>query len=1011
MSVSTPVLKDYFLYLTTYEKKYGKERTIVFMRIGDFFEAYCNNENDNKLKEIADVLNIRYTKRDNSYPFSEKNPHLAGFPVVALTKHLATLINNGYTVVVVDQVSPPPNCTREVTGIYSPGTYIDNVANPDANYIISLYIEEEPQKNTKPLICIGMSAVDLSTGKTIVHEEHSLFGDEKFSLDEAVRFINHLSPKEILINHNIKNIKNETRKENILTYLEVTDKNYRYKDKIDKNFLKTSYQDQFLSKIYNINETSLSPVEYLDIARKPYCTISFVILLDYAFNHNDKITKFLEKPILFQDKKHLILGNNAIFQLNVLESNYYEFSNNKFKSLFDVVNNTSTAMGRRILKEQLLSPHVSHENMETMYSYIDCFIKDKLYVKFEEHLRGIVDIERLHRRLELQLLHPYEFFDFIKSYRSILEIFMLIKTCKSKILKKIQPNAQILVELSEFIKDVEKTFNTAELKNNSLSSVTTLFFNKGVYPDLDEIQNNIDNSLNFIKNLCESLSHYIDDIGKTRKSKEKFNKDDELNSDSDKIKDLKISIKETRREGHYLSLTKLRASHLKEKLKKLKVIKIGNYELDPAKLEFKELPKGNTKIFFSDLKKTSDEVADLKENIGMTIRDHYIEKLVEYNTKYENLFKQITKTVALVDLIKSNAKTAILYNYNKPTIENHSEYGFIACEQLRHPIIERVLDDCEYVPHSLTIGKEMKGMLLYGLNCAGKSSLMKAIGLNIIMAQAGMFVPASKFVFSPYTSLYARITGNDNIFKGLSSFALEMVELRAILKRATPKTLVIGDEICRGTEHVSGNAIVATTVIKLSKSNASFLFATHLHEISEMKRINELKNVKAYHLTVEYDKEKDMLIYDRKLKEGAGENVYGITVARFIIDDPDFITLAQEIKNEFLDVPNNVMKMKQSKYNSDVYIDKCQLCGKQFIDDKDQVTCNYLDTHHIIEQHKCDDNDFVKIEGKTHIKKNQKSNLVVLCKKCHTSIHEKNVEIKGYAKTSKGTKLIVNKKN
>ena len=203
-----------------------------------------------------------------------------------------------------------------------------------------------------------------------------------------------------------------------------------------------------------------------------------------------------------------------------------------------------------------------------------------------------------------------------------------------------------------------------------------------------------------------------------------------------------------------------------------------------------------------------------------------------------------------------------------------------------------------------------------------------------------------------------------------------MVELRAILKRSTPKTLVIGDEICRGTEHVSGNAIVASTVIKLSKSNASFLFATHLHEISKMKRITDLVNVKAFHLTVEYDKEKDMLIYDRILKEGSGENVYGITVARFIIDDPEFIALAQEIKNELLDVPNNVLKQKSSKYNSDVYVDKCQLCGKQFMDDNDHVS--YLDTHHIIEQNNCDDNDFVKIKGKNHIKKNQKSNLVVL---------------------------------
>ena len=135
-------------------------------------------------------------------------------------------------------------------------------------------------------------------------------------------------------------------------------------------------------------------------------------------------------------------------------------------------------------------------------------------------------------------------------------------------------------------------------------------------------------------------------------------------------------------------------------------------------------------------------------------------------------------------------------------------------------------------------------MLIYGINSCGKSSLMKSIGLNIIMAQSGMYVSAKKFVFSPYESIYARITSNDNIFKGLSSFTLEMTELRSILKRSNSKTLIIGDEPAKGTENLSANSIVASTIINLSQKKSTFVFATHLHDVANMNRIKELKNVR-----------------------------------------------------------------------------------------------------------------------------------------------------------------------
>ena len=136
----------------------------------------------------------------------------------------------------------------------------------------------------------------------------------------------------------------------------------------------------------------------------------------------------------------------------------------------------------------------------------------------------------------------------------------------------------------------------------------------------------------------------------------------------------------------------------------------------------------------------------------------------------------------------------------------------------------------------------------------GKSSYMKSIGLNIIMAQAGMYVAAEEFDYYPYDFIFTRISGNDNIFKNQSSFAVEMHELRNILKRTNHRSLILGDELCRGTESVSGKAIVAAGVCKLREYDSQFNFATHLHGLSEIPEVKALSQVKAYHLAVVYDR-------------------------------------------------------------------------------------------------------------------------------------------------------------
>lgn len=176
--------------------------------------------------------------------------------------------------------------------------------------------------------------------------------------------------------------------------------------------------------------------------------------------------------------------------------------------------------------------------------------------------------------------------------------------------------------------------------------------------------------------------------------------------------------------------------------------------------------------------------------------------------------------------------------------------------------------------------------------------------------------------YTPYHSVLTRIVGNDNLFKGLSSFAVEMGELRGILRRANQFSLVLGDEICHGTETISAVSLVASAIITLSQIGANFLFATHLHTLSQMERIISLSCVRMFHLKVQFDQQTGHLIYDRHLEAGAGHPIYGLEVAKAMDLDPQFLDLANEIRKELMGV-GPLIPFKKSKYNSHVYYDKC----------------------------------------------------------------------------------------
>jgi DNA mismatch repair protein MutS len=215
-----------------------------------------------------------------------------------------------------------------------------------------------------------------------------------------------------------------------------------------------------------------------------------------------------------------------------------------------------------------------------------------------------------------------------------------------------------------------------------------------------------------------------------------------------------------------------------------------------------------------------------------------------------------------------------------------------------------------------------------------------------------------------------------------------MEELRTILRHSDERTLVVIDEVTKGTETVSGEAITIATIETLIKRRTSFIMSSHLHQLPETSQIQALEKLKIYHLTTSYDEVNELLIYDRKLQEGPGSSLYGILVAKSVGIDPEFIKRANHIRHEN-QKSLNILSTKQSRYNSKLYVDHCHLCNSKF----------NLESHHIDQQSQADRNGII---GYYH--KDSSFNLIPLCENCHTSLH--NNKLKIVQKESTNSKIL-----
>jgi DNA mismatch repair protein MutS len=280
------------------------------------------------------------------------------------------------------------------------------------------------------------------------------------------------------------------------------------------------------------------------------------------------------------------------------------------------------------------------------------------------------------------------------------------------------------------------------------------------------------------------------------------------------------------------------------------------------------------------------------------------------------------------------------------------------------------------------------------MNASGKSTLMKATGLCVLLAQAGCFVPAKTMRLRPFQAVYTRILNQDNLFAGLSSFAVEMSELRDILRNANPVTLVLGDELCAGTESTSAQALVASGIQWLSKRRAKFMFATHLHDLTDLVDTKK-EGVEVWHLHVEYNPLTQKLVYDRSLRPGKGSSLYGLEVARAMDLPAEFIE--QAVANRHRLVGSTTQEQASSSaWNSSIVRRECESCGKPIVAG--------LEVHHI--ENRASATNGILPDGSPM---NDARNLITICQACHDAVHADTLKIGELKMTSDGPERVIEK--
>jgi DNA mismatch repair protein MutS len=919
------------------------------MQVGAFFEMYGLKKADSLLTDVCQICQLNTS--DKKICVGPDSVVMAGFRDYTLDKYLAKLTESGYTAVVYIQEKNGKTITRALHAVYSPGTYISSETDSSpqiTNNIMCIWLEvSKPFRGHKENLVYGVSVVNIFTGKSYIFEYECPFYMNPTTFDELERCVSVFSPSEVVI---VSSLEPSV----VNTIIQYTGIQCTAIHKISSlgekavNCAKQTYIRHILTKLFGEEAYEICG-EFNDCAM---ATQSFCYLTDFIQEHNPGLIQKISIPAFNNASERVVLANHTLSQLNMIGGSMCVAS---------FMGKCRTPMGRRLFHEQITNPTFNAKWLETEYETTEKFLANYHYVELlRVKLSGVKDIEKMLRQLVLRKLNPasiaqlYDSVQIVGGLASHESLGPLIE-------EGFKGN---LGSLSKFI---DSRLNIELCKN--VQSFDSNIIQPGISPELDGMVERQRNN----NAILDGIQFY-------------FNKllEKEPGDTTEYVKK-----HETEKSCVSLQLTKKRAIICKNAIKNDdSIVDIQGATFKLSEVKFVSASGSADEIEFPLLTSVVKEIYKLNLEIEAQIAIAYNQFLSDLENQWYEELELIAKYVARADVIQSKAYIAKTYNYCRPVIRTDATKSFVEAEGLRHCLIEHIQTNELYVTNDLHIGCQSRdGMLLYGTNAVGKTSLIRALGIAVILAQCGMYVPCSRFVYKPYTAIYSRILGNDNLFKGLSTFAVEMSELRIILKMADQNSLVLGDEVCSGTETESALSIFVAALMQLHASQVSFIFATHFHEIIRFSEIQKLNTMVLAHMTVTFDRENDCLVYDRKLKIGPGNRMYGLEVCKSLYLEEEFMTTAYEIRNKYFPENKGELSHGTAVYNSKKVRGICEMCKTEIAGE----------THHIFQQKDATADGFIDSFHKNH-----PANLMSVCESCHVDIHKEPTKQIRRKKTTKG---------
>ncbi|MDD2635438.1 MAG: DNA mismatch repair protein MutS [Bacteroidales bacterium] len=778
-AAQTPLMKQY------YAIKAKHADAILLFRIGDFYETF----EDDAVK-TSSILGITLTKRANG---AASYIDLAGFPHHSLDTYLPKLVRAGERVAICEQLEDPKMTKkivkRGITELVTPGISMnDNVLEQkENNFLASIFFDKQTY---------GIAFLDISTGEFLLSEGN---------VEYIGKLLQSFKPKEIIYEKSKKKIFFETFSDIKISF-GLDDWVFTQNNAVDK------LTDHFKTK-------SLKGFGVEQMKAGVIAAGAILDYLDFTQHNNRNHIKMLAR---IDQNTYVWLDKFTIKNLEI----FYSY-NEGGKSLINIIDNTLSPMGGRMLKRWVGLPLKDIAQIQERHNVVEYIIQnDDFREKLHKQICSISDIERLASKVATIRINPREILNLKNSLDAIIPIIDECKAIDNTIIQEIGEQLYPCDEIREKIqKEINPECPTLLNKGNVIAS--------GVSKELDELRDIAWGGKQYLENLAKSESERTG------------------------ISSLKISYNNVF--GYYFEV---RNTH-KDKV--------------PPEWTRKQTLVAAERYINEELKEYEEKILGAEEKM-QSIENRIFNNLVMTISDFIGAIQSNANIIAKLDCLLSFASTAIDSKYCRP---NLNESDVIDIKDGRHPVIEKQLAfGEEYIANNVYLDdKTQQIMMITGPNMSGKSALLRQTALICIMAQIGCYVPARKADLGIIDKVFTRVGASDNISLGESTFMVEMLEAASIMNNISQKSLILLDELGRGTSTYDGISIawaIAEYIHEHPKAKAKTLFATHYHEMNEMEK--SFKRIRNYNVTVK--ETKDKVIFLRKIQPGGSEHSFGIHVAQ-----------------------------------------------------------------------------------------------------------------------------------